>query len=126
MATQWMPPWSGSNKQAKDMPLTSTRDPKRCPVHPGRILREYAVPSLGIAKTKLADHLGVSRQTLYDILGEKQPVTPQMAVRLGRLLGNGPALWLNMQSAYDLWHAERTIDVSQIPVLKGDVSLTRR
>ena len=79
------------------------------------------MPALGIAKTTIADHLGVSRQTLYDLLGEKQPVTPQMAVRIGRLLGNGPALWLNMQTAYDLWHAERSVDVSGIPVLKGEV-----
>jgi addiction module HigA family antidote len=99
--------------------LTSTRDKKRCPAHPGRILREYALPALGIAKTKLADHLGVSRQTVYDLLGEKQPVTPQMAVRIGRLLGNGPAMWLNMQTAYDLWHAERMVDVTKIPVLKA-------
>ena len=99
--------------------MATTRNSKRCPVHPGRILREYAVPALGIAKTTLADHLGVSRQTIYDLLGEKQPVTPQMAVRIGRLLGNGPALWLNMQTAYDLWHAEQTVDVSNIPVLKG-------
>lgn len=107
--------------------MTTTRDSKRCPAHPGRILREYAVPALGIAKTTLADHLGVSRQTIYDLLGEKQPVTPQMAVRLGRLLGNGPALWLNMQTAYDLWHAERETDVSKIPVLKGEViNLSRR
>ncbi len=99
--------------------MTTSRDAKRCPAHPGRILREYALPALGLAKTTIADHLGISRQTLYDVLGEKQPITPQMAVRIGRLLGNGPALWLKMQSTYDLWHAERTVDVSKIPVLKA-------
>lgn len=95
------------------------RDPKRCPTHPGRILREYAVPALELSKTAIAEHLGVSRQTLYDLLAEKQPVTPQMAVRIGKLLGNGPALWLNMQSAYDLWHAKRDVDVKAIPTLKA-------
>jgi antitoxin HigA-1 len=94
------------------------RDPKRCPTHPGRILREYAVPALELSKTAIAEHLGISRQTLYDLLAEKQPVTPQMAVRIGKLLGNGPALWLNMQSAYDLWHAKRETDVSHIPTFK--------
>lgn len=44
----------------------------------------------------------MSRQTLYDLLGEKQPVTPQMALRLGRLLGNGAEIWLRLQGAYDL------------------------
>jgi antitoxin HigA-1 len=94
------------------------RDPKRCPTHPGRILREYAVPALELSKTAIAEHLGISRQTLYDLLSEKQPVTPQMAMRIGKLLGNGPALWLNMQTAYDLWHAKRDVDVSKIPTFK--------
>ena len=102
--------------------MTTTRNPNRCPAHPGRILREYTLPALGLAKTVIADHLGISRQTLYDVLGEKQPITPQMAVRVGRLLGNGPALWLNMQMAYDLWHAQRSVDVSNIPVLKTKTS----
>jgi antitoxin HigA-1 len=97
--------------------LTSTRDPKRCPTHPGEILREIALPSLGLPKTEIADHLGISRQTLYDLLGEKQPVTPQMAVRLGKLIGNGPLIWLNLQTAYDLWHARQSVDVSAIPTL---------
>lgn len=72
------------------------------PTHPGEILREDVLPALDLTKTRFAALLRVSRQTLYDILGEKQPVTPQMALRLGRLLGNGPELWLRMQGAYDL------------------------
>jgi antitoxin HigA-1 len=96
---------------------TTTRDPQRCPTHPGEILREVALPHLGLPKTEIADHLGISRQTLYDLLGEKQPVTPQMAVRLGKLIGNGPLIWLNLQTAYDLWHAQRSVDVAAIPTL---------
>ena len=75
------------------------------------------LPALDLPKTTLADHLGISRQTLYELLGEKQPVTPQMAVRIGKLLGNGPIIWLNLQAAYDLWHATRDVDVSAIPTL---------
>lgn len=70
--------------------------------HPGEILREDVLPALDITKTRFAELLRVSRQTLYDLLGEKQPVTPQMALRLGRLLGNGPEIWLRLQGAYDL------------------------
>lgn len=81
------------------------------------MLREIALPALELPKTEIADHLGVSRQTLYDILSEKQPVTPQMAIRIGKLIGNGPAVWINMQAAYDLWHAERLVDTSKIPTL---------
>jgi len=86
--------------------------------HPGELLRDVVLPELKTSKTAIAKALGISRQTLYDILNEKQPVTPEMAVRLGKLCGNGPRLWLNMQTAYDLWHAERNVDVSKIPTLQ--------
>jgi addiction module HigA family antidote len=76
------------------------------------------IPALGLSKSKIAGHLGISRQTLYDLLAEKQPVTPQMAVRIGKLIGNGPAIWLNLQKSYDLWHAKREVDTSKIPTLK--------
>ena len=61
--------------------------------------------------------MGVSRQALYDVVSEKRSVTPEMAVRLGKLCGNGPGLWLRMQVAYDLWHAERNTSVAAIPTL---------
>lgn len=67
------------------------------PAHPGAILREDVIPTLGKNKAEIASLLGVSRQTLYDILTEKQPLTPGMALRLGKLLGNGPDLWINLQ-----------------------------
>jgi len=86
--------------------------------HPGEVLREDVLPALSMNKTAIAKALGISRQTLYDIINEKQPVTPDMAVRLGKLCGNGPHLWLNMQTAYDLWHAQRRVDVSKIPTLE--------
>jgi addiction module HigA family antidote len=67
--------------------------------------------------TEIARALGISRQLLYSIINEKAPVTPEVAVRLGKLCGNGPRLWVNMQSAYDLWQAERKVDTSAIPTL---------
>ena len=79
------------------------------PMHPGKLLREEILPALDRPKTKIAKLLGVSRQTLYDILEEKQPVTPVMALRLGKLCGNGPDLWLNLQKRYDLQRAEREL-----------------
>ena len=95
-----------------------TRNPQRCPTHPGAILHDIVFPALGISKVQMAADLGISRQTLYDILAQKQPVTSQMAVRLGKLLGNSPEVWLNMQTAHDLWHAKRTTDTSNIPTLE--------
>lgn len=87
-------------------------------MHPGEMLREDILPALGKSKSEIARLLGISRQTLYDILDEKQPVTAAMAVRLGKLCGNGPTLWLNLQRRYDLERAEREVDVSAIPTLE--------
>src|ERR1700733_10380244 len=89
------------------------------PMHPGEMLREDVLPALGKSKTEIARLLGVSRQTLYDILDEKQPVTPGMALRLGKLLGNGPDLWINLQRAFDLAVAERNLagKLKKIPTL---------
>ena len=89
------------------------------PMHPGEMLREDVLPALGKSKTEIARLLGVSRQTLYDILDEKQPVTPGMALRFGKLLGNGPDLWINLQRAYDLVVAERALagKLKKIPTL---------
>src|SRR5579872_1353515 len=90
-------------------------------VHPGELLREDVLPALGKPKAEIARLLGISRQTLYDILDEKQPVTAQMAVRIGKLCGNGPDLWLNMQRAFDLERAERELAgvVERIPTLSA-------
>jgi antitoxin HigA-1 len=89
------------------------------PVHPGEVLREDVLPALGLAVADAAEKLGVTRQTLHRImsLDNPRPVTPEMAVRLGKLCGNGPRLWLNLQSAYDLWEAERRVDTRRIPTL---------
>ncbi|HEY6579293.1 MAG TPA: HigA family addiction module antitoxin [Rhizomicrobium sp.] len=72
------------------------------PVHPGALLREDILPHVPMTKTDIARALGISRAQLYALLAEKAPVTAAMALRLGRFLGNGPELWLNMQSNYDL------------------------
>ena len=87
--------------------------------HPGELLREDVLPALNRTKTEIASLLGISRQTLYDILDEKQPVTPGMALRLGKLCGNGPDLWINMQRAYDLRSAEKKLakEIGKIPTL---------
>jgi addiction module HigA family antidote len=89
------------------------------PMHPGELLREEILPALDRPKTVIARLLGVSRQTLYDLLQEKQPVTPGMALRLGKLCGNGPDLWLNLQKRYDLHQAEQELreKIKSIPTV---------
>ena len=95
------------------------RSKTRCPTHPGALLRDEIIPATGRTKSEIAGLLGISRQHLYDILQEKKPVSPAVAVRLGKLLGDGTGIWTRMQAAYDTWQAERTEDVSQIPTIKA-------
>jgi len=80
-------------------------------------LRDIVLPELDRSKAEIARLLGISRESLYRILDERQPVTPAMAVKLGKLCGNGARLWIRMQAEYDLWQAEREVDVSSIPNL---------
>jgi addiction module HigA family antidote len=93
------------------------RNPDRCPSHPGAVLDDI-MPSLRKPKAEIARLLGISRQHLHEILEEKKPVSPNVAARIGKLIGNGPAIWLRLQAAYDAWHAEREVDVSKIPTLE--------
>jgi addiction module HigA family antidote len=96
------------------MTKSKERSSERSPTHPGAFLRETILPAMSVSKVDIAAALGVSRQTLYDILAEKQPVTPAMAVRLGAVFETSAASWLRMQTGYDLWHAEREIDTSKL------------
>lgn len=75
----------------------------RRPTHPGEILREDVLPALEITQGEFAKLLGVSRRTINEILNERRPITVDMAIRLGKVLGNGYSLWLNMQLAVDVW-----------------------
>lgn len=97
------------------------RSPDLPRTHPGELLREEVLPALRLTVKDAAAKLGVSRQALHAILTERSSITPEMAVRLGKLCGNGPGLWLRMQVEYDLWKAERTMAkiVKKIPTLRA-------
>ena len=92
------------------------------PMHPGELLREDVVPALGRSRVEIARLLGVSRQTLYAILSESAPVTPEMALRLGKLCCNGPELWLSLQTRYDLERLSKTkrAEIAAIPTLAAE------
>jgi len=77
------------------------------PTHPGALLREIILPELGMTQKELAKRLGVSRYLVSAILHERKAITPDLALRLGQLLGNGAKLWLNMQQTFDLWTLEQ-------------------
>ena len=91
------------------------------PTHPGAMLREDFIPDYGLTVTTLAETLGVSRQTVNELLRERRALTPPMALRLSRLFGNSPEFWLNAQRAVDLWAAERELGnaLNRIRTLKA-------
>jgi len=95
---------------------------KRPPVHPGEILREDVLPTLGLSVSEAAKRLGISRQQLHRVLACTHPITTEMALRIGKFAGNGPGLWLRMQQAYDLWHAEHKMqdELSKIETVASD------
>jgi antitoxin HigA-1 len=88
----------------------------RAPTHPGEILREDVLPALNMPVSTAATQLGVSRAMLHRILSGTHGVSPNMALRLGKFCGNGPELWLNMQRAHDLWHAEREMRAELVKI----------
>lgn len=90
--------------------MASSNDPgsQPRPTHPGAILRDDFVPGHNLTVAGLAELLGVSRQSVNELMRERRSVSPEMALRLGRLFGNSPAFWLNAQSAVDLWVAAQS------------------
>jgi addiction module HigA family antidote len=82
---------------------------KRKPTHPGEMLREDFLPDYDLTVAGLAKTLGVSRQSINELLRERRAVSPEMALRLSRLFGNSPEFWLNAQRAVDLWEAAQQL-----------------
>jgi addiction module HigA family antidote len=103
------------------MSITNTETRKIKPTHPGEMLREDFLPDYGLRVTGLAEALGVSRQTVNELLRERRALSPDMAVRLSRLFDNSAEFWLNAQRAVDLWEATRKLraDVNRIRPLKA-------
>src|SRR3954454_23817924 len=105
--------------RAQTMAYPAKRSKTRCPTHPGALLRDDVIPATGRSKVEIAHLLGISRQHLYDILRERKPVSPTIAVRLGKLFGDGAGVWTRMQAAHDTWQAEQTEDVRAIPTIRA-------
>ena len=75
------------------------------PTHPGEFIREDILEEFGLTQSALAERLGVSRRTINQLVNEQRSVSADMAIRLGKLTGTTPQLWLNLQTAIDLWDA---------------------
>ncbi len=103
------------------MAIANTELRMIAPTHPGEMLREDFMPDYGLTASGLAAALGVSRQTIHELLREERAITPLMALRLSRLFGNSAAFWLNAQQTRDLWESERRnrnelMGILQLPV----------
>lgn len=103
------------------MSIPNTTKMKRRPTHPGEMLREDFLGDYGLTVATLAEALGVSRQSINELLRGRRAVSPEMALRLAKLFGNSPEFWLNAQRAVDLWDAAQSIkeDVAQIKPLRS-------
>lgn len=101
------------------MSLANTKKRSIRPSHPGEMLREDFLPDYHLTASGLAKALGVSRQSVNELLRERRAISPAMAVRLARLFGNTPEFWSKAQAAVDLWDAETSLgaELSQIRVL---------
>lgn len=93
-----------------DLSVPNTTGLKRKPTHPGEMLREDFLPDCGLTVSSLAAAIGVSRQSINEILRERRSVSPEMSLRLARLFGNSPEFWLNAQRAVDLCVGSRASD----------------
>lgn len=91
------------------MSIPNDRLRLRRPTHPGAHLREDFMPDYGYSVASLAEVLGVSRQSINELINERRALSPDMALRLGRLFTQSPESWLNSQRSVDLWDAEQAI-----------------
>jgi addiction module HigA family antidote len=91
------------------MSISNTRPLQRKPVHPGEILREEFMADYDLKVSALASSLGVSRQSINELLRERRAVSPEMALRLGKFFGNSADFWLNLQRSVDLYQANLAI-----------------
>src|SRR3982750_4632668 len=92
---------SSNITKGANMVYAAKRGKNRCPAHPGALLRDDIIPATGRTKAEIAGLLGISRQHLYDILQEKKPVSPAIAVRLRKLFVGGAGGWSRKQAGFE-------------------------
>ena len=87
------------------------------PVHPGEILNEFFIKENGLSISKTANHIGLSRQSLSELVNGKNGITAQTALRLAKAFNTSPRYWMNLQTVYDLSKAAQTINTDEIETL---------
>ncbi|MBT4290885.1 MAG: HigA family addiction module antidote protein [Deltaproteobacteria bacterium] len=87
---------------------------ERCPTHPGTYIKEDILGEMKLTQQQLADRLNVSRRTVNQIVNLKRSITPGMALRIGLLTQTSPEMWINIQTAYDMWNARQVMTKEEI------------
>jgi addiction module HigA family antidote len=87
------------------------------PPHPGEVLKEIYVIPLGLTITDVAKALGVTRQTLSELLNCHTGISIDMSIRLSKAFGTSPELWLSLQNKHDLWEAKRRASRLKVKLL---------
>ena len=90
----------------------------RTPIHPGEILKEEFMKPFGMTQTEIARRIGVSRKHISEVVNGRKGISTDMALRLSRLFGTSPELWLNGQMAWDVWHAMREEDAYKLEAIE--------
>lgn len=91
------------------MSIDNTKTLERRPTHPGEMLREEYMPDYDLSVSELARHIGVSRQSVNELVHERRSLSTEMAIRLARLFDDSAESWLNLQRNYDLWDIENRL-----------------
>lgn len=93
---------------------------KHRPLHPGKIIYEIVVVGAHLSVTEAAERLGINRTTLSRLLNGHAGISPDMALRLSKLLPNTDmVLWMNLQRDYDIWIAKKRAGKIHIHPLKA-------
>lgn len=84
------------------------------PAHPGTVLRKLFMEERDLTITELAKGLGMTRANVSAVVNERAGISPEMAVKLSAAFGNSATFWTNLQTNYELWHAEKKVKRSKI------------
>ena len=92
------------------------------PPHPGEFIESIYLTPHNLSCRTLASHLGVAASTLSRVVKGKSAVSPEMALRLSKVLGRSPESWLSMQDNYELWQAKQSLDLKNVRPLSLHVA----
>lgn len=84
------------------------------PMHPGEILNELYIKENGLSISKTAANIGISRQSLSELVNGKNGITAQTALRLSKAFNTSARYWMNLQAVYDLNKAQKAVNLDEI------------